>query len=51
MLTVQNFAFPSGGEEEMKERERFEAFRGRQHSTLVCGVSSVLPYRVGFTLI
>jgi hypothetical protein len=28
MLTVQNFAFPSGGEEEMKERERFEAFLG-----------------------
>jgi prepilin-type N-terminal cleavage/methylation domain-containing protein/prepilin-type processing-associated H-X9-DG protein len=51
MLTVQNFAFPSGGEEEMKERERFEAFRGRQHSTLVRRVSSVLPYRVGFTLI
>jgi len=35
----------------MKEKERFEVFRGRQHSTLVRGVSSVLPYRVGFTLV
>jgi len=35
----------------MKEKERFEVFRGRQHSTLVRGVSLMLPYRVGFTLI
>jgi prepilin-type N-terminal cleavage/methylation domain-containing protein len=39
--------------EEMKtkEKERFEVLRGRQHSTLVRGVSLMLPYRVGFTLI
>jgi prepilin-type N-terminal cleavage/methylation domain-containing protein len=35
----------------MKEKERFEVLRGRQHSTLVRGVSLMLPYRVGFTLI
>jgi len=35
----------------MMERERFGTFRGRHHSTLIRGVSPMLPSRVGFTLI